>query len=101
MLGLGVLGEAGLLGERCGAARTARKRLDQVSRELRAQETIQPAPKPENAALIEADLAHTAQDAGGAGRRSCVRMGEKGGAIFLCCTAGAPAGGVFGTRGIC
>jgi hypothetical protein len=61
VLGLGVVAEAGFVVERRAASRAARKHLDQVSRELRTLETIQPAPTPGNTALIEADLARSAQ----------------------------------------
>ncbi len=64
VLGLGALGEAGLIGERCVAARAARMRLDQASRELRALETIRPAPTRENAARIEAGLARVTLERG-------------------------------------
>ena len=59
VLGLLVLAEAGGLTERCVTARTARKRLEQASRELRSLAAIQPAATPENAALIESDLVRT------------------------------------------
>ena len=61
-LGLLVLGEAGLLGERWVAARQARRQCDRANRELRTLAAIRPAPTPENTGLIEVDLADTTQN---------------------------------------
>lgn len=55
-LSLAVLAEAGCLGERWAAARTARRRGDKSSRELRSMAAIQPEPTAENTARIEAEL---------------------------------------------
>lgn len=60
-LGLVVLAEGGLLSERWTAARAVRKRLEGVSRELRALAAVHPAPTPESTARIEADLARTTE----------------------------------------
>lgn len=62
VLGLTVLVEAGLIGERWAAARAVRKRLEGVGRELRALAALAPAPTPENAARIEADLGRARQE---------------------------------------
>ncbi len=61
MLGLGllVIGESGLLGERWAAARQARRQREKASRELRALAALQPAPTAENTGLIEADRVRT------------------------------------------
>ncbi len=58
-LGLLVISESGLLGERWVAARQARRQHEKVSRELRALAALQPAPTVENAGLIEADRVRT------------------------------------------
>jgi hypothetical protein len=57
MLGLLLLGEAALVGERWKAARTARRQLDRVKKELRTLAVIEPAPTRENAGAIGAELA--------------------------------------------
>lgn len=58
-LGLLVISESGLIGERWVAARQARRQREKVSRELRALAALQPAPTAENARLIEADRVRT------------------------------------------
>ncbi|RFC50463.1 MAG: hypothetical protein DUW69_000585 [Verrucomicrobia bacterium] len=58
-LGLLVISESGLLGERWVAAREARRQREKVSRELRALAALQPTPTAENARLIEADRVRT------------------------------------------
>ncbi len=60
-LGLAVLAEAGGLGERWTAARTARRRAEKLHRELRPLAAAQPEPTAENAARIEAELTRTNQ----------------------------------------
>ena len=61
VLGLGLLGEAGLIAHSRSTARAARKNLERVSRELRTLETLRPAPTPENVALVEAELKRATQ----------------------------------------
>lgn len=61
VLGMGVLGETALIGERWRAARVARKQLDRARRELRALGEIRPAPTEGMAALIQGDLVRLAE----------------------------------------